>query len=106
MCGSHRHFSERQLRGVGLHLPPTCNVDNCSLVVRTGTPLAELEDIMRYGIVALPRSWVAALAVALASLLALAGGARAETFKVAPTGIPSLTEAVSKANATPGANTI
>jgi hypothetical protein len=59
---------------------------------------------MRYGIVALPRWCVGALAVALVCLLALAGGARAETFKASNTA--QLVEAVSKANANPGANTI
>src|SRR5215831_291275 len=59
---------------------------------------------MRYGIVSLPRWYVAVLAVALAWLLALAGGAQAETYKV--TNTTQLTEAVSKANANPGANTI
>src|SRR5262249_19951911 len=51
---------------------------------------------MRYGIVSLPRWYVAVLAVALAWLLALAGGAQAETYKV--TNTTQLTEAVSKAN--------
>src|SRR5262249_28648716 len=59
---------------------------------------------MRYGIVALPRWCGGALAVALVCLLALAGRARAETYLASNTA--QLVEAVGKANANLGANTI
>ncbi len=59
---------------------------------------------MRYGIVARPRACAAALAVASAALLALASGASAETYTASNTA--QFVEAVSKANANPGANTI
>jgi len=59
---------------------------------------------MRYGIVARPRACACVLALAGASLLALAGGAIAETYKVSNT--QQFVEAVGKANANPGANTI
>jgi hypothetical protein len=59
---------------------------------------------MRYGILARPRACAAALAVSGGALLALAGGASAETYKASST--EQFVEAVSKANANPGANTI
>ncbi len=59
---------------------------------------------MRYGFMARSRAFVVALAVVGALVLMLAGGASAETFNASSTS--QLVEAVSKANATPGANTI
>src|SRR5262249_2781341 len=64
----------------------------------------ELEDTMRYGVVGRLRACVVALAVAGVSLFALTGGASAETYSAGNT--TQFVEAVSKANANPGANTI